>query len=205
MLSVRGIPAPWQAGSMHLSANRQLSCIVILSPCLCSPFPCWSSRGGFFVKVPTCGSMSDWPTFAPITSSTSLPKKKALRVASCKQPQTLSVMSRRRGVVRSDDEDAAPTQSRRSTATARPSGRSQKQQRQTETVVDPAVLELPNLAFLANEHAEALRAPLKLRDKLAELVANAMNVISDTAVAVEDVSDENSEVSRLYISRVDGV
>jgi hypothetical protein len=39
-----------------------------------------------------------------------------------------------------------------------------------------------------------VRAPLKLRDKLAELVANAMNVISDTAVAVEDVSDENSEV-----------
>jgi hypothetical protein len=79
MLSVRGIPAPWQAGSMHLSANRQLSCIVILSPCLCSPFPCWSSRGGFFVKVPTCGSMSDWPTFAPITSSTSLPKTKTQR------------------------------------------------------------------------------------------------------------------------------
>jgi hypothetical protein len=146
---------------------------------------------------------ADWPMIIRDlhTSATSFPK--ALRLCArrpppANNPKVLCVMSRRRGVVRSDDENAAPTQPRRSTATARPSGRSTKQQRQTEQF-DPAVLELPNLAFLTNEHAEAVRAPLMLQNRLAELVANAMSVISDTAVAVEDVSDENSEVARVHV------
>jgi len=105
-------------------------------------------------------------------------------------------MSRRRGVVRSDDEDEAPTPApsrRPDAAHNRLSKPTKPQQRRAEP--DPAVLDLPNLAVLTAERAQAIREPDRLRERLAKAVENAMSIISDSAVAVEDVSDENSEVT----------
>jgi hypothetical protein len=100
-------------------------------------------------------------------------------------------MSRHRGVVRSDDEEQGPASSTRSNM--RPSKPHKSLQRQSEPL-DPALLELPNLAVLTNERAQAIREPDRQRERLAKAVDRAMAVISDSAVAVEDVSDVNSEV-----------
>jgi len=98
--------------------------------------------------------------------------------------------------VRSDDEDEGPTPApsrRPDTANSRLSRPIKSQPRRAEAV-DPAVLDLPNLAVLTAERAQAIREPDRLRERLAKAVENAMSIISDSAVAVEDVSDENSEV-----------
>lgn len=105
-------------------------------------------------------------------------------------------MSRRRGVVRSDDDEEPPAPSRRSDP--RPS-KPQGQSSAVGPAVGPAVADLPNLAVLANDRAQALREPDRFQQQLAKAAENAVNVISDSAVAVEDVSEENSGVPRLRV------
>jgi hypothetical protein len=79
---------------------------------------------------------------------------------------------------------------------AKPSKSHKPSQRQSEAL-DPAVLELPNLAVLTNECAQAIREPDRHRERLAKAVDSSMGIISDSAVAVEVVSDENSEVGNM--------
>jgi hypothetical protein len=111
-------------------------------------------------------------------------------------------MSRRRGVVRSDDEStpAPPSRSSRhststtTTAGPGPSRLSKHVSRPTEPAAD---LDLPNLAILSPEEVSKIRLLETENHALTQKVASAMAIISDAAVEVEGlkVSAANQEVS----------
>jgi hypothetical protein len=97
-------------------------------------------------------------------------------------------MSRRRGVVVSDDE-ATPAPSR--TATSR-----SVSQKERPRASDPPAPDLPAVAKLSPEEVQKVKLLLRDLHPLKAILTSSMSIVSDTAVAVEElqVSAENTEV-----------
>jgi len=99
-------------------------------------------------------------------------------------------MSRRRGVVHSDDEENTPVQPSRNShrPVARPSRPSE--------VVPPQIPDLPNVAKLDAQDLQKVLLIESHHRVLQEKLNNALNIVSDTAVAVEELKDmpQRSEV-----------
>jgi hypothetical protein len=105
-------------------------------------------------------------------------------------------MSRRRGIVHSDDEELAAAPSRSSAVHS--TSRNQSSRGPTEGPIP----DLPAVAKLSPEEVQKLRL-LMADHQATTMITSAMNVINDTAVAVEEleVSDENKEVLQYFGER----
>ena len=130
------------------------------------------------------------------TSSNDCP----VRVAS-PQPNTLKQtlrMSRRRGVVLSDDDESAPPPSRSS------NGRSaSRKERPRASAPEAPVPDLKEVAKLSPEEVQQLRLLTGDIQPLHQILTNAISVISDAAVSIEElpVSERNTEVFILVAGR----
>ena len=109
-------------------------------------------------------------------------------------------MSRRRGVVVSDDEDTShPSRTpapARTTASSR-SVSSRKEPRASTAVPEPPAPDLPSVAKLSPEEVQKVRLLLADIQPLRGILTSAMAIVSDAAVTVEElpVSTKNTEVS----------
>ena len=111
--------------------------------------------------------------------------------------QTLR-MSRRRGVVLSDDESSAPPPSRSSNARSAP-----RKERPRASAPEAPPPDLKDVAKLSPEEAQKIRLLTADIQPLHQIVTTAMGVISDAAVAIEElpVSERNTEVSSPILGR----
>ena len=103
-------------------------------------------------------------------------------------------MSRRRGVVNSDDEESSITPGTTAPPPLNPRGRGNRQ-----STAGPSIHDIPSVAKLSPEQVEQIRLLAKPTD-VHKSIMSVITIITDAAVAVEGMesSSENPEVMNYF-------